>query len=258
MRNIKIPIRYKKIIAFVKWTSILSSIIVSFFTLDTSIAVVISLLLVVVGIILEKIIFEYNYFYVNPMPRIHKKGQQTFVAVGFDEFNGIERPFIGLVYRTQEEAKEEFQYFKALNGNRFIDKDNDIVLSYVFEDEKRYTFFVYPNKTRTRTMDNIEDIRVKEGHNKDKILKFGVFSFVRFFPSTFTGEGLLKEILKSEVLPRTPIAFQTFYLDNGEIKHAQKKPILKYHARILTREELTSEDIENGFQWWDTMENLYK
>ncbi|NLP51274.1 hypothetical protein [Bacillus sp. RO1] len=258
MKKVQVPVRYKNTISIVKWTTIIASIIISFFTLETSVAVPVSILLVAIGIFIERIIYTYNLFYINPMPKIHKEGQQTFVAVGFDEFNNVERPFIGLVYRTQEEAKEEFQYFKALNGNRYSDKDNEIILSYVFEDEKRYTFFVYPNLSRNRTMDNIEDIKLREGHNKEKILNVSVLSFVRFFPSSFTGEGNLKDILKHQVLPRTPIAFQTFYLENGEIKHAQKKPILKYHLRILNREELTSKDTESGFPWQDMMKYFYK
>ncbi|MBH0159640.1 hypothetical protein [Fictibacillus sp. 26RED30] len=256
--KIEVPIRYKAAITTIKWAAILTSIIISFFTLQTKIAVLITLCLVIIGLIVEKVIFKYDYLYLNPMPPIRYEPQQTFVAVGFDEFDGIERPFIGLVYRTKIEAQEEFRYFKSINENRYKDKNNELILSYVFDDEKRYTFFVYPNKNRNRTMKNIEEIKLNEGHNQTKKLNFKVFSFIRFFPSTFSGEGNLKEILRENILPKTPFVFQTFYLDNGDIKAAQKKPILKYHLRILDRSELNSQEIESRFEWYDIMPHYHK
>ncbi|MFD4932880.1 hypothetical protein ACFWMS_29405 [Peribacillus butanolivorans] len=256
--KIQVPIRYKAVITAIKWGAILISIIISFFTLRTELVVIITLCLVIIGLFVEKVIFKYDYLYINPTPRMRTEPQHTFVAVGFDEFDGIERPFIGLVYRTKVEAQEEFRYFKSINENRYKDNDNDIIISYVFEDEKRYTFFMYPNKNRNRTMKNIEEIKLNEGHDKTKKLNFKVFSVVRFFPSTFTGEGNLKEILTEKVLPKTPFAFQTFYLDNGEIKPAQKKPILKYNLRIINRNELSSQDIESGFEWYDIMPHFHK
>lgn len=256
--KIKIPIRYKNLITALKWGSILTSIIVSFFTLQTELAVIITLFLVIIGLFVEKVIFEYNYLYINPTPRINAEFQQTSIAVGLDEFNGIERPFIGLVYRTKVEAQEAFRYFKSINENRYKDIENNIFISFVFEDEKRYTFFLYPNKYRNRTMKNIEEIMLNQGHDKTKKINFKVLSIVKYFPSTFKGEGSLRQILTERVLPKTPFAFQTFYLDNGEIKPAQKKPILKYHLRIINRNELSSEDIESAFEWFDNNPHIHK
>ena len=69
-------------------------------------------------------------------PKIRKESQQVSVAVGIEPHKGMEQPFIGLVYRTETEAKEEFNYFKSLNSNKFKDEENEIIVSYVFEDDK--------------------------------------------------------------------------------------------------------------------------
>ncbi|CAG9615158.1 hypothetical protein BACCIP111899_04395 [Bacillus rhizoplanae] len=256
--KIEIPAKYKPIILTIKWLAIIASIIVSFFTFSTLVAVLISTIIVLIGLFVERIIFKYNFLYINPTPKIRKEPQQVSVAVGIQQNKGMEQPFIGLVYRTETEAKEEFNYFKSLNSNRFKDEDNEIIVSYVFEDEKRYTLFIYPNITRTKTMENIADYQMRNGHNLDKKIEPQILSFVRYFPSIFTGEGDLKEILTNVVMPKTPYALKTMYFENGQIQNAQKKSILKYHMRIIDRDELNPQDMEYGFKWYDVMTNINK
>ncbi|MCU5508083.1 hypothetical protein OCB07_04380 [Bacillus cereus] len=256
--KIEISAKYKPMIFTLKWLAIIASIVVSFFTLSTLIAVLIAIILVLIGLFVEKIIFKYNFLYINPTPKIRKESQQVSVAVGIEPHKGMEQPFIGLVYRTETEAKEEFNYFKSLNSNKFKDEENEIIVSYVFEDDKKYTLFIYPNITRIKTMENIADYQVRNGHNIDKKIEAKILSFIRYFPSTFTGEGDLKDILNNVVMQNTPYALKTLYFENGQIQAAQKRPIFKYHMRIIDRDELNPQDIEYGFNWHDVMLNMNK
>lgn len=250
MRKIKIPLKYKKIIFIFKWCALITSIVFSFFTFSTFTALLLSLLLVVIGIFVEKIIFKYNFLYVNPVPPpMYLETNQSSICIGFDEIRGIERPFIGLVFNTKEVARQVHIYFRALINNKYNDISNEIIVSYVFEDEKRYTLFIYPSINRNKTLENIDKVKLEQGHNISKVVEFNVMSVFKYWPSTFSGEGNLKEILRNEVLSKTPFALQTLYFDNGEVHVAQKRPIFKYDLRISDREDLNSQDIEYGFQW---------
>ena len=71
-------------------------------------------------------------------------------------------------------------------------------------------------------MENIADYQVRNGHNIDKKIEAKILSFIRYFPSTFTGEGDLKDILNNVVMQNTPYALKTLYFENGQIQAAQK------------------------------------
>ena len=60
--KIEISAKYKPMIFTLKWLAIIASIVVSFFTLSTLIAVLIAIILVLIGLFVEKIIFKYNFY----------------------------------------------------------------------------------------------------------------------------------------------------------------------------------------------------
>lgn len=182
-------------------------------------------------------------YYVNPTPEKVRENQSVSIALGFDTYNNEERPMITLVYKTKKEAKESFAYFKKITSGKFDDVDNDLIISYVLEDDNKYALFTYPSKQREKTFDNIDGLELEPS-------KTFVVSFVNYYPSRFSGFGNLIDTL-DVISSKTPYLLQSGYSDNGNIVLSQKRPILKYHLRIIHRSELDKNDIEFGFPWYD-------
>lgn len=251
---LEISNEYRKLVKLLNRSVIAFSIIISFFTIPFPISVLITVVLIGIGIAIEKIVFVYAVVYVNPIPPRLGMNQQTSIFYAYDFKNDVQIPIIGLVFKTKTEAIEKYQFLKAIANCR-KDEANNLVVSFVFEDEKRYTLFLYPNKNR----ENAHQTKsiIESALERNAKAKLTIVSFVQYFPSTFTGQGNLKDIL-TDFINKSPIALNTYYFNNGQVLPARKTPILKYHIRILMRSELDEQDIEKKFEWNDPKEVLNK
>lgn len=204
-----------------------------------------------VGILIEKVVFVYGVVHINPMPQRLRDNQHVSIGYGYlDE--EMKRPFIYLVFKTKIEAEESYDYFKAISMGNLNDDDNNLILSFVFEDEKRYSFYLYPAPHRVAAQSSKRNVEVTLDKGEKVNLK--VISFIKNFPATFTGQGKLKSILM-DFNEQVPIEFNTAYMKNGEIVTAKKRAIKKYHFRINDRPDLDiKSDVETKFGWYDPLQ----
>ena len=72
-----------------------------------------------------------------------------------------------------------YRHVRAIALNKTKDEDNNLILSYVFEDEKRYTLFVYPSSQRKRAYEYKEAF--EKSLEKDEEANLSVMSFVHYF-----------------------------------------------------------------------------
>ncbi|QUL53370.1 hypothetical protein KDC22_23635 [Paenibacillus tritici] len=254
MFPIQINGRYKNKIKYISRTVVIISVIIAFFTFPTYINVAAASMFALIGYLIEKIVFVYNIVHVNPFPQKIRKNQHVSIGYGYidDEMN---RPFIYLVYKTKTEAIEHFQFFESIVLGKLNDEDNNLILSIVFEDSLRYSLYIYPSPFRISALHTVN--AVESTLDKNERVNLKVMSYIDFLPAIYTGEQELKEIFK-KFIQQTPIEFNTCYLNNGEIIPIRKKPIKKYHLRLVERSELGDVDVESKIEWFNPIEQRDK
>lgn len=244
---IEISTRYKKMVKVINRGALAISVILSLFTIPFPISLIIALVLAGISIAIEKVVFIYTVLHVNPVPTRLRAKQQVSVYYACDTEDDVKKPVLGLVYKTKTEAIEKYDHLKAIALDT-KDENNNLVVSFVFEDDKRYTLFMYPRKDREvayHTKDYFESTL-----EKGEKAKLRIMSFIDYYPTSFTGKGRLREVL-DEFMNNTPYSLNTYYFQNGMVIPARKRPIFKYHMRILKRDDLDDKDIEKGFDWYD-------
>lgn len=250
MFPIEINGRYKKNLKIINRTVVVGSIVISFFTLPTIWSVTISIVIALIGILIEKTVFVFGIIHINPMPQRLRENQHVSIGYGYND-EDMNQPFICLIFKTKTEAIESYEYFKALAMHNLKDEDNNLILSFVFEDISRYTFYIYPSRHRTAAYSTQNEI--ENSLEKGDKTNLKVISYIKCFPSTYTGEGNLKEVLK-KFTEQVPIEFNTLYKNNGSFVPARKRAIKKYHIRINNRNDLNDKsDVESKFDWYDPL-----
>ncbi|MFC6549365.1 hypothetical protein ACFQBN_22145 [Cohnella cellulosilytica] len=231
------------------------SILISFFTLPIYVTVAVAVIFALIGYLIEKMIFVYNIVHVNPFPQRVRGNQHVSIGYGYTDEEEL-KPFIYLVYKTKAEAIEHFQQFESIVLGSLNDEDNNLVLSIVFEDNLRYSFYIYPSPYRLSALNTKREVESRL--DKNEVVNLKVLSYIEFLPATYTGEGDLKGIFK-KFLQQTPIEFNTCFMRNGNIIPVRKKAIKKYHLRITDRKDLNpSLDVESRIGWFNPQEHQNK
>ena len=165
---------HEKFEKHIKWTlrviafiGIASSIIsISEWYVSLGIAIVIFLL----EQLLEKILFEYTTFILQPLPDF---------KIDFNQWrsNGFLMPqvtnenlmcYFGPAYKDEEYAHKFFTYIKSWNSHLQEDIQNIVCVSFILESDNTYTTCIYANPNR----ENLDEM-FSEVENASRLKKYG-------------------------------------------------------------------------------------
>ena len=131
--------RYENII---KWASrIIAAIsfIISLIALPFPFNLLIPIAFLVVERIFETVIFTFQTLYVQPFPNKWEPDELSALIFQSDPKDYI----TGILFRSKAYAKELFKCIRSWNYNNDDDKNNNICLSFVIENNSSYSMYLY-------------------------------------------------------------------------------------------------------------------
>jgi hypothetical protein len=248
---------------YVKWTLrilTLFSIGICFITLQWYVALIITLLLIVIERILETIVFQVVSIYVQPIPEWDNDQWLAMTYVNIKNSKYVE-----MLIRTEEQARKLHDCIKEWNYGEFVDKEDNIKLSFVIENDNTYVTFLYPSFER-RTIklfgEQVEYDMFKKREMKAHQQIVVSITFCKLFPFQ---PGCSLERFMNEYQQNTAYAFGVHYLKqplpalseekpfmikytSDKIQHVGERPFVKFHVKIKKASELTKEDYEYHYR----------
>lgn len=224
------------------------SIAVSFLALPLMAAIVISTLLVIIPIVLNRFVFKYHALHVMPIPTddvIRYALGTTWVADDLDTLAGLG---LAIIYKYKESAKDTFNLLKAWNYGKIIDRDANITLSAVREGNDRYSVYVYPGDR----MDSLEGTKkiVEESKGPNAEASLSVVKFYLQFCFDYSADELKKKCIES--LPYVKeLILNVAYVENDEIVMYSKTGFRLQKFFIQDRGSQALGGIEKAIPWSD-------
>ena len=208
-----------------------------------------SILIFLVEQFLEKTIFEYTTFVVQPFPDFtidYSQWKTNAFMIPMAE-NKEDLCYVGPSYQDKEYAIKFFNYLKSWNSANNVDTDNNIVLSFIIEPNERYSTYLYANTERK----NLNEI-FKTAAEQSKFDKYGkkqqqfVMQMVYWHTLDFKDGYYIKQFLEfqkpSEKFYLTPSVVPKD--EGGQVEFIFDSAILKSDYKLKHRHELKGHDIE--------------
>jgi len=184
----------------------------------------------------EKIGFEYTTIIFQPPPEFTIDYSQWITnafMIPLPE-NKVDKCYFGPSYRDKEYAQEFFKYLKSWNNDSDIDKDNNIVISFIIEATEEYTTYLYANPDRKNLNELFSEIK-----EKSKLSKYGkkqqrlVFQSIYWHTLPYRDGLLIKQFLE-KVKPNGEFFFTptVFKGENVRPEYLYDDSIFKFHYKI--------------------------
>lgn len=233
-----------RIIAFIGIASSLISIDKWYYSLG------LSLLIFIVEQFLENIIFEYTTFVVQPFPDFEIEAGQ-WKANAFmmtQEKNAEYPPYIGPAYLDKDYAIKFFTYIRSWGVEQEECEEDKIVLSFVIEDDGKYTTYIYANPARKNIQRQFDFIGVISALEKYKKNHQKLIVQMIYWNTLPINDGYSIKVFLDKYKPGEKFYLTPFVIDNND---KVKEPltdlaILKTSYKLRKRAELTKFDIENN------------
>jgi len=212
------------------------------------ISLLFAILLFLIEQFFEKSIFQYTSIYVQPMPDF-KYDPKEWKAMAF-AFPQNSDPkllnVVGCAFATKEYAHDFFKLLKAWNYDEAEDNNNNICLSFIVENEKEYSVYLYANperKTVGQFFQEAEKHQKYEKYGKEHQRLIMQMVFCKIFP--YGANSRLKMFIEKQSLEH-PFWLKPFIMkENGQIEMIYNEaPILKYLYKFKSRHELTKREYE--------------
>lgn len=200
----------------------------------------------------EKSIFQYTSIYVQPMPDFEYDPEEwKGMAFAFPQDSDPRLLNVaGCAFATEKYAHKFFELLKAWNYGKEEDKSNNICFSFIVENEKEYSVYLYPNherKTVGQFFKKAKEFQKYEKYGKEHQQLIMQMVFCEIFP--YGANSQLKMFIKKQSLDR-PFWLKPFIMkENGQIEMVHSEdPILKYHYKFKNRHDLNKNEYE--YQHW--------
>lgn len=244
---------HEKFEKIVKWSlRILSliGILTSFISFDYFTGIIITVLIFVIEQILEKVIFEYTIFYIPTFPDFDIE-YEKWLSTGYYILEEENRhlllegnySFMGPLYEDKEYAAKFFNFIKSWNNFESSDKENNINISIIIENNKKYTMYLYPNYSQ-KILDNFFNKYKKElalekyGKTQQEL----VMQFIFWHKNLNQGNFFHRFIEDFKISKH--FYFVPFYLENDNAKMIEELKILKTQIKIKNRSDVKNNEIE--------------
>jgi len=207
-----------------------------------------AIIIVAVEQFFERAIFKYTIIYFQPLPEFKWSIGEEWVGMGFAYRDVREESVpnvVGPAFNIESCAHEFFALLRKWNYGEREDRDNNVCLSFIYDDTGGYYTFIYPNLTRHTIKDTYSEI--KEAH---KFNKFGKeaeglvvqFTFCRYYKSTYSQLDAFVHRRPKE----QPFWLQPFILRPNKTAEIlfREEPILKFHVKIKHKRDLGQHEVE--------------
>lgn len=245
-------ILHEKFESMVKWTLRVLTIIgigTSIISLPPIYSLLLSICLLLIEQFFERILFEYTVFIIQPFPDFEIETDQ-WLTNGYlfpnpkykKEYNLFNH--FGPAYKDKEYAIKFFTYLKSWNQNNNDDKENNICLSFILEQDNSYTTYLYANPDRKWLDETFNSFS-----EKSKFEKYGkkqqsmVMQMIFWKNLKLTETSMFPQFL-TEQNSKEKYFFVPFYIENGNPIPIEELKITKYVYKVKKRSELTKKDAE--------------
>ena len=213
-----------------------------------SLNLLLAIALVAIEQFLERAVFLYTIFYLQPLPDFKWAIGEEWIAMGFAfpvPRNKGELNVAGPVFKSESCAHEFLELLRKWNYGDQVDRDNNICLSFITVDDG-YFVFIYPNLARSTIKETFSEIEEKE-----KFKKYGkepqefVVQFIFCKHFTYASNSMFNKF-SQEQSEGQPYWLQPFIqsLDGSSRILFSEEPILKFHVKMGTRNELEQYEVE--------------
>ena len=236
--------RYKNFIKLLSKLILILTIVLSFITLRRFWAIIVSLSLIAVEQLLERVIFSFTTYVVTPWPDFSLFEQANYLGAMFEFTRDNKSPAtIGLMFENKEEAKQVWEFIYGWNQNNSYDLgDGNITVSAIINKKKdAFVLYIYPSPTR-KIMKNLKkEIEQKKGGNKEHIFVSGQMIIGKVF--RYKGSGF--EQFNNHYKSGSQYFLTILAFTNGSPHTIPGvTPILKDRVKIKNYEELDRKDVE--------------
>jgi len=245
--------KYEKAVKYTLRLLTIIGIISSVLTLPIYLSLILSILLVVVEQILEKTGFMFNTLFIQPIPTPEdlKKAEWYANIFGFVQGNVADKKFlIGLAFKDKEAGEKVFKCISAWNNHEKWDMKDNVKLSFIIENKKDYSTYLYPSANR-EVIKKFESKIRKNGKQHNKLIYMLVMCKVfpygkesNFYKFKEEYKNFILFTINGKPQEHKQFTLQGFYLSNGKMIPLDNPPIEKFHLKIKERKDLTKEDVE--------------
>lgn len=210
---------------------------------------VLALLISGVEQFLERIVFEYTTIALIPPPDFEIDTSQWEVnAFMIPEIKTArDFCFIGPTYTDKDYAVKFFNYLKSWGSSSKDDKGSNIVLSFIFEPNKKYTTYIYPNLSKQNLDKYFKQIEIsnqleKYGKQQQKL----VINYL-FWKTLPLEEKSFVRVFIDFIKPGEKFVFTPSYLNKknkDKVEFIFTSQIIMFDYKYKNRRDLTKNDIE--------------
>lgn len=150
---------------------------------------------------------------------------------------------VGPQFKTEDYAKKAWALIQSWNYEEVEDKDGNVVLSFVIDNDNSYRAFIFPSPTR-KTIKEFSKVAEDGLTKKERHEPYTILIQFVFCKNFLLGPNTLR--FKEKYKNGTKIIFCPFWKkpDGGVERIYSVKPIIKYNCKIKRLDELTKEDFE--------------
>lgn len=255
-RKKKRLILHEKYERLVKWTLkviFVIGIIMSIISIAWYFSLILTLFWGVLEYLLKKTGFMFTTLFIQPIPTPEdlKKANWYANLFGFVQGGVADKKFlIGISFKDKEAGEKVFKCISAWNNMEQVDMKNNINLSFIVENDKDYSTYIYPSVNR-EVIRKFESKIKKKGKDHNnliytlimcKVFPYGKNSHFYKFKEEYQNYSLFT--LNGEPQKYKPFTLKGFYFSNGGMIPLANPSIEKFHLKIKNREDLTKEDLE--------------
>lgn len=244
--------KYEKIVKWILRIISFIGITTAFLTLSYILGIVVTLLIFIVEQFLEKTIFEYSIFYLFPIPDFDIE-YDNWLTSGYFLINDkklLNQGYLnhfGPAYADKNYAIKFFNYLRLWNDNQNSDLENNICISLIIENDRKYSTYFYPNSNR-KELENYfakykEEMALKKyGKVQQEMTMQMIFWKINQNQGEFFKNFINDLHINSEYY------FAPFYIENEKPIIIEELKILKNNIKIKNRIDLTVKDIEYHYK----------
>jgi len=197
---------------------------------------------------LERAVYLYTSIYVQPMPDFTVEGEKwTDMCFAFPENpKPNELNVVGPTFSDKEYAHKFFKLLKDWNYQQAEDIDNNICLSFIYENKKFYSVYLYPNLKREtigQFFEQAGEYQKYDKYGKEHQELVMIMIFCKIF--RYGEDSSLKKFIEFQPKDK-PFWLMPFIKQGNEAPKMMfdEKAVLKYHFKFKKRNELHKNEVE--------------
>ena len=244
--------KYEKIVKWLLRIISFVGIATAFLTLSYILGIIVTLLIFIVEQFLEKTIFEYSIFYLFPIPDFDIEYDNWLTSGYFliNDKNLLNQGYLnhfGPAYADKNYAIKFFNYLRLWNDNQNSDLENNICISLIIENDRKYSTYFYPNSNR-KELENYfakykEEMALKKyGKVQQEMTMQMIFWKIN------QNQGEFFKTFINDLHINSEYYFVPFYIENEKPIIIEELKILKNNIKIKNRIDLTVKDIEYHYK----------